>query len=210
MTLKLRSFGAGAAVLVLALAACTPASTPVNTATATATTVAAPVPSEALETQWPGCTWGEVRVSGVSLWAYACTNDRMVGDEALPGFVRETGTARAASIRLFSKAADAPIEAALPAIRAASPGGEACVLEVVAGREVRYQLVPTGAAAAAYEAFTSGRNPNGPSMPCGPLGPSEGGMRLIEVVEGAPTKVAVIDTGSDMPLFDMDTLRASQ
>jgi hypothetical protein len=209
MTRKLRLFGACAAALAVALSACTPASRPVATATAIAVAVAAPVPSEAMEMQWKDCTWGEVRASGVSLWAYACANDRMVGDETVPGFVRETGTNRATSIRFFTKAADAPIEAALPAIRAASPGGEACVLDFVAGRELRYQLVPTGAAAAAYEAFTSGRNPNGPSMPCGPLGPSEGGMRVIEVVEGDPTKVAVIDTGSDMPLFDLDTLRAA-
>jgi hypothetical protein len=150
-----------------------------------------------------------VRAAGVSLWSFACPQQRIVGDESLPGFVREDEAKRYPVIRLFSKAAGDPVEAALPAIRAASAGAETCVLEPISGAdEGRYQLMPTGEARRAYEAFTHGQG-DGPSMPCGPLGPSEGGMRVIQVVDGAPDKVAVIDTGSDIQLFDIRTLRAS-
>ncbi len=190
-------------LLALALAACKPASAPASHAPP------APQPSLAMQESFPNCTWGEVRASGVSIWSYTCPDQQLVADETLPGFARERDGQRYPVIQLFAKPADAPIEAALPAIRAASPGGEACVLEAFSGVEGGYQLVPTGEALVAYQAFTSGKSDQGPSLPCGPLGPSEVGARLIEIVAGAPDKVAVIDLGSDIQIFDAQTLRAA-
>ena len=173
----------------------------------------APQPPQALSEQFGDCTWGEVRASGVSVWSFACAEQRLVGDEALPGFVREDGGQRYAVIRLFEKESEAPIDAVLPAIRAASPGAETCVLEPVIGEEYLYQLMPTGDARHAYDAYINGDTINGqteePPFPCGPLGPSEGGMVIIEVVAGAPNRVAVILTPSDIPIFDWTTLRAT-
>lgn len=196
-----------AVIFASALAACAPASAPQSDAQS------APEPPQALREQFRDCTWGEVRAAGVSVWSFACADQRLVGDETLPGFVREDGGQRFGVIRLFEKAAEAPIDAALPAIRAASPGAEACVLEPVGGEVNLYQLMPTGDARRAYDAYINGEAINGqtdePPFPCGPLGPSEGGMVIIEVVDGAPNRVAVIFTPSDIPIFDWNTLRAT-
>jgi hypothetical protein len=187
--------------LAAALAACAPAGAPPEPA------APEPQPAQEFSAAFPDCTWGEVRAAGVSVWSFACPQQRLVGDETLPGFLREEAGQRHPVIWIFTKAAQDPIEAALPAIRAASPGGEACVLEPGA-EQGRYQLMPEGEARRAYDAFTSGQG-EGPSMPCGPLGPSEAGMRVVQIVAGAPDKVAVIDAGSDIQIFDANTLRAT-
>jgi hypothetical protein len=46
-------------------------------------------------------------------------------------------------------------------------------------------------------------------MPCGPLGPSEAGAHAFRIIEGAPGKVVVIDWGTNVPIFDPDTLRVA-
>ena len=187
-------------VLASVLTACAPASAPQREAQS------APQPPQALSEQFGDCTWGEVRAAGVSVWSFACADQRLVGDEALPGFVREEGGQRYPVIRLFDKEPEAPIDAALPAIRAASPGAETCVLEAASGGG--YRLMPTGEARRAYDAYINGETEE-PVFPCGPLGPSEAGMVIIEVVDGAPNMVAAISTPSDIPIFDWNTLRAT-
>lgn len=187
-------------VLASGLTACAPASAPQSEAQL------APQPPQALSEQFSDCTWGEVRVAGISVWSFACADQRLVGDDALPGFVREEGGQRYPVIRLFEKEPEAPIDAALPAIRAASPGAETCVLEPASGGG--YQLMPTGEARRAYDAYINGETDE-PIFPCGTLGPSEAGMVIIEVVEGAPNTVAVISTPSDIPIFDWNTLRVT-
>lgn len=172
---------------------------------------AAPQPSAALAAMFPDCQWGEVRAAGVSVWSFACANDRLIADEALPGFVRERTAPdgevrRDPAIQFFAKDPAAPLDSVIDAVRAASPGAETCALE--AGADGVFQLVPTGEAASAYQAFVEGRA-EGPSLPCGPLGPSEAGQRTFQQVEGAPDKVAMIDWGSDPAIFDAGTLRAS-
>lgn len=171
----------------------------------------APQPSEAAMEAFPGCDWGEVRGAGLSIWSYACANDRLVADDALPGFQRELRDAsgqvtRYPAIRIFAKPADAPIDAVTAAVRAASPGAETCVIE--AGAHGDYVLMPTGAAFEAHQKFIRGEA-DGPSLPCGVLGPREAGGHTFRLVEGAPDKVAAIDRGSDVPIFDADTLRAA-
>lgn len=168
-----------------------------------------PQPPQALREQFSDCTWGEVRAGGVSIWSFACADQRLAGDDAIPGFVREEGERRTPVIWLFAKAPEAPIEATLQAIRAASPGSESCMLEPISGQQGRYRLLPTGAARRAYDAFIAGVG-DGPALPCGQFGPSEGGMVIIQVVDGAPDTVAVIATPSDIPIFDWNTLRAAR
>jgi hypothetical protein len=171
----------------------------------------APTPSERHVEAFPDCEWGEVRAAGMSIWSYACANDRLVGDEALPGFQREVRDAsgqvtRAPAIRFFAKPAEAPIEAVLAAVRAASPGAEACIIEP--GSHGDYVLMPTGEAFEAHQRFIRGEA-DGPSMPCGPLGPLEAGGHTFRLVESAPDKVVMIDWGTSVPIFDPDTLRVS-
>jgi hypothetical protein len=209
------------ALSLAALVACAPATSPADKAadkaadkSAPAVAAAdAPTPNPALAENFPQCTWGEVKSAGVSLWAYACPNDRIVADAALPGFKREMSGPSPSSypiIWLFTKPAGAPVDAALPAIRAASKGSEACVLEQIKDMPAgQFQLMPAGEARKRYDAFIAGKAEE-PALPCGPLGPSEAGMRIIREVPGAPTLVAVMETGSDVPLYGLDTIRASR
>jgi hypothetical protein len=169
----------------------------------------APQPREDLEQAFPDCQWGEVTAAGLSIWSYACADQRLVADDALPGFQRETRdgagqTTLTPAIRVFAKAPDAPIESVLGAVRAASPGAETC--EITAGSHGDYVLMPTGAAAAAHQRFIEGKA-DGPSMPCGPLGPRAAGGVTFRLIDGAPDKIVMINWPSDVPIFDADTLR---
>lgn len=204
------------------LAACTPAApeateTPAVEAPAEAEAPpdaqpeAPPQPRESIaEMHGATCTWGEVVSAGVSIWSYACPTVRLVADEALPGFQRETTEAdgsvsRAPVIQFFAKAPDAPIGAVIDAVRAASPGSESC--EIEPGSHDDFVLMPTGDQALAYSKFLSGEAEE-PSMPCGSLGPSEGGSRTFRLLADAPDKVIMIDWGTEPPVYDPDTLSA--
>ncbi len=198
------------------LAACTPkaADTAVNEPAAAEPVVAAPaapIPGEVMEEAYADCSWGEVSGAGLSMWSYTCPNLKIMADAALPGFQREyTDEAgkvfRTPVVQIFTKAADAPISAIIDAVRLASPGADAC--EIEPGIQADFVLMPTGDALTAYEKSLS--DPEAvPSLPCGPLGPTEVGGRTFRVVEGAPDKVAMIDWGSEIQPFDPDTLRAA-
>ena len=202
-----------AAILLSACAAEQPVE-PVAEATAPAevaeiTPPEAPVPRESIEEMYAAtCTWGEVISAGVSIWSYTCPNARLVADEALPGFqLEETAADRAVStrpvIQFFAKAADAPIGSVIDAVRLASPGSEAC--EIEPGSHDDYVLMPTGDAAIAYSKFLAGEA-EAPSLPCGPLGPSEAGGRTFRMLPDAPDKVIMIDWGTETPVFDPDTM----
>ena len=199
---------------VTAVAACQqPAPAPKMDAPPAAV-VTAPVPNAEWAKSFEGWTWGEVKGGGVSIWGFSRADDKLIFDAAVPGFVRETTGPNAGKItvvQLFTKAADAPVDAVLPAVRAASKGGAACVFEQIKDSPAgHFQLMPVDAARKAYDAAISGKGKDGDNLlPCGPLGPSEAGMRVIRAVPGAPTLVAVIHMPSDIPTFDDDTLKAA-
>jgi hypothetical protein len=205
------------AVAAILLAACSKAA-PVAEAPASTEPAPAPaektvpVPRESTEEMYGAtCTWGEVTSFGMSIWSYTCPTVRLIADEALPGFQRET-TAEDGSIMLspviqfYPKAADAPIGAVIDAVRAASPGSESCDIE--AGVNGDFVLMPTGAAMDAYSKFLEGKA-DGPDMPCGPLGPSEAGGRTFRIPADRPDLVVMIDWGTEPPVFDPDTLAAA-
>jgi hypothetical protein len=157
------------------------------------------------------CSWGEVVSAGVSIWSYTCPTVRLVADEALPGFQREQtaedgSVIRTPVIQFFAKAADAPIGSVIEAVRVASPGSESC--EIEPGVQADHVLMPKGEAAAAYAKFIAGEA-DGPSMPCGPLGPSEAGGRTFRVLADVPDKVIMIDWGTEPPVYDPDTMSAA-
>jgi hypothetical protein len=202
------------AALLGALAACSPGDTRKIDAHE-----AAPSPTSAASETFKSCTWGEVRGAGLSIWSYACGpeygNVRLVGDDALPGFVLEStapdGVTRTPVIRVFGKDAEAPIEAVLPAVREASPGPDtvSCAFTPAtsadnAGR-ARFNFTPTGPAAAAWAASVASDVPGEP--PCGDLGVSIVGDRYFEVLEGAPRSVVFVEQGSEIQIFDSTTLK---
>jgi hypothetical protein len=204
-----QNFGA-LALIVMALTACAPPEAP---------TSVDPTPDASRAETFSDCVWGEVQSAGVSVWSFACPRDRLVADPALPGFVREVdapeGVMRAPVIVLFTKAETEPLNAVLPAVRAASPGAATatCEFEEMADLVGHYQFMPTGEARAAYDALIGGSETEAAEpdyMPCGVWGPSESGQRVFTVIRGAEDRVAAINLGSDITIFDASTLRASE
>ena len=173
----------------------------------------APEPSQGRET-FKGCRWGQVNGAHLSMWSFACGPDqggeRLVADDALPGFAIVSATdpaARRVVMRTFAKPAAASITAILPALRAASPGPHtaSCTLQSTPGGPGRYALSPTGNARAAWEsAQTSAAEPD---FPCGPLGVGYVGDRYVRLMPGHADTVVFIDEGSEVQIFDPATLR---
>jgi hypothetical protein len=199
------------ALLCGMLAACSPG----DTGKFDPHAAAAPTPGATAQATFAGqCAWGEVKGATLSIWSYACGPEsghiHLVADDALPGF-RRAGDApeSTVAIRIFAKPADAPIEAILPAVQAASPGPStaACAFAPAPGVDhegrADFQFAPTGADKAAYDAAAAGGEV--PAMPCGELGVGPAGDRIFRAI--APDKVAYIDFGSEIQIFDATTLK---
>lgn len=182
-----------------------------------------PEPGAELQRTFSGCAWGEAKgAHGLSIWSFACGpqfgNVRLVADDALPGFVLEAtgpeGMDRRPAIRIFPKPAVEPIDAILPAVRAAStgPATATCVFEPAPGVDHvgggDFVLAPTGDAKAAYDAAIS--SDQMPEPPCGALGVSGVGDRVFRVLAGDSESVAWIDFGSEIQIFDATTLKRGQ
>lgn len=186
-----------------------------------------PMPTAAAQAAFAGCQWGKVKGSGLSVWAYACgpalNGKSLIADDEVGGFaVISDGLEPRVVIRSFAKPANAVINAALPAIRAASPGRytATCVLTpmTVEGRGSVYLLSPGGPGKTYWNGIQSGnilpRVPRAITSPCGPLGiGGESSPGYFEVLESAPTKVVYVDprseiAGRDVQIFDASTLAA--
>jgi len=214
---------AAAMIAITGAAACDRATTaqasPPQAAPAQAT--ADPQPSDTMKQTFADCTWGKVEGATLSIWSFACPqsgNARLVADDSLPGFVMEGTyegvTSRRPVIIAFKKAADAPISAVLADVRARSPGPHSaeCVLTQVdyeGAPEGVFGFEPVGAAKTAWDAFASGDGDAAPvDAPCGELGPQMSGDHTFKVLETDPTTVVYIDYGSEIQMFDADTLQS--
>lgn len=199
------------AVLAGALAACSPGETGKYDPHA----ASAPTPPPAAaETFGANCTWGEVKGAQLTIWSYACGPEssgiHLEADDTLPGF-RLVGNfpERPAVIRVFDKPAGAPVDAILPAVRELSPGPAtaACAFAPATGVDhegkAHVVLTPTSADRVAYDAAAA--SDTVPENPCGDLGIGPAGDRYF--VELAPDKVAFIDAGSEIQIFDVATLK---
>jgi hypothetical protein len=207
-----------AVISALTLGAC---EAPAEPDDAPAQAVAEPRPSEMLQQTFASCTWGKVEGSGLAVWSFDCSagpgGARLVADDSLPGFAIENTfegeTSRAPAIVIFKKAAEAPIESILDAVRARSPGPNTatCTLQPVTFEGAvpgSFSLEPTGDLAARWDAFASGEADAEPvEPPCGPMGPQMAGDRSFRVLEGDPTTVVLIEYGSEIQIFDPSTLR---
>jgi hypothetical protein len=140
---------------------------------------------------------------------------RLVADDSLPGFVLVNegpdGKTSHTAIRLFRKAASAPLASILPAVRAASPGPHtaACALTslpLANGRTNRvFDLEPTAATKKAWD--DSQKTSAMPDAPCGPLGVGYAGDSYFQTVPGDGTTVVYVDMGSEVQIFDPATLK---
>jgi len=169
-------------------------------------------PTSSFAENWPDCEWGERIGAGISVWSFECADDRLVADEALPGFYREQIDAsgrvtRWPVIRVFTKAPDAPIEAILPAVRAISPEAETCVFvrygeesdpdEITPG----FLLTPRGDTRSGRDVYDQ-RRAESSNPPCGLF------EELFQIVEGAPHLVVYVDNLAEYPLNDRTSIRA--
>lgn len=183
-----------------------------------------PAPTQAAADTFKGCAWQEVTGKTLSIWSYACGADsshiHLVADETLPGFalVSDVGgdsMSYQPVIRTFAKDQAAAIEAILPQVRTLSPGPQTATCAFEPGpdplnpdfsKRKLYQLAPTGAAEAKWdETVKTGEGDATP--PCGPMGVAMDGDRVFEVMPDDPTHVVYIDYGSEIQIFDTNTLR---
>lgn len=214
----MRTIGYGLiAIAALSLAACQPAEEPAAAPAAAAQT--AVQPSEMMQQTFSNCTWGEVQGGGLSIWSYACPagagDFRLVYDESLPGFAYEGTvegeTSRRPAVVIFKKAADAPLDSILAAVRAKSPGPHSaeCVLSTVPSPEGEIAgFEPTGAVKTQWDAFASGAEGAEPmDAPCGDMGPQMSGDRGFRVLADDPTTVVFIEYGSEIQPFDPASIR---
>jgi hypothetical protein len=212
-----------AGAMALLVAACTPKAeeqtpTPDSSAAAPSQNEVMSSPSEVMKTTFTNCTWGQQTGAGLSIWAFTCPGHKLIADEALPGFQMQIddGAGNPESypaIQVFTKPAEATVDAVLTAVRAASPGPftAECGLTPNANDPsgMTFLFTPTGDGRVAHEAFMAGKSEEN-SMPCGPMGPSEAGERIFQLVAGAADKVAYVDLGSEIQIFDVNTLHAAK
>jgi len=182
-----------------------------------------PKPPAGLMETFPGCKWGEVKGAGLSIWSLACGpkagDAHLLADDSLPGFVLESngpdGKTRKTVIRAFTIAANSPITAALPAIRAASPGAQSvsCALvpfddadskKFARGAAV-FTYEPTGAAKAAWD--KAEKEGGDAPAPCGDLGIYFDRAPIFWIMRDDPSIVIAADMGSEIQIFDPATLR---
>jgi hypothetical protein len=177
-----------------------------------------PAPVAVAKDTFKTCTWEKVSGAHIAIWSFRCGADmggaHLIRDDAVGGFDLAGGPDEQPRmvIRTFAKPASAPVEAALAAIRAASPGPDTatCALVPFKGFEdvwkaPLYDLEPTGAAKAAYDAANATEpQPN----PCGDLGIGPAGDRFFTILPGDPSRVVYVDMGSEIQVFDPNTLKA--
>lgn len=183
----------------------------------------APKPSQVAAETFTGCEWQEVKGKILSIWSYACGPSfggiRLVADDSLPGFSLKIDGAAGSTviqpvIRVFTKAADAPIESILPQIQALSPGKDTATCALVPAQDPTsdpssrklYELAPTGEAKVRWDRnVETGEDP---TPPCGNLGVAFAGSQVFEVMADDPTKVVYINYGSEIQVFDTTTLKS--
>lgn len=164
----------------------------------------------------PGqCEWQWMTGGGVGIWAERC--DLATGvwmprfDETLPGFVLTIdGAPQETILQVFEKPAEAPVDAILPALREAGtiPDDDDCVFEAAAIRPAPrtiafYEIKPTGARLAAFEATPADEVPE---PPCGDYGWSTHGVRYFMTDTRFPERVVYVNVGQDGTMFDATSI----
>ncbi len=204
-------------LLVLLLAGCGPHAQPAASRADTSSPAAAdPRPSQIARDTFKGCTWEKVTGAYTSIWSFNCGagfgNEHLVADNAIDGFdITGGGDKPRMVIRAFVRPMGASIDAVLPAVRDASPGKDTATCAFVpapafdawAGK--LYVLAPTGAAKAAYDKANA-VEPQAP--PCGDLGIAPDGDRFFMAMADDPARVVFVDMGSEIQIFDPNTLQS--
>lgn len=168
----------------------------------------APRPSATAAATFKACRWGRVDGAHLSIWSFACRDQWLVPANDVGGFAVRGKFDYGVVIRSFTKAPDAPIDAILPAVLAASETSRRSCRLVPHARYGQWGAVwllePTGADKAAYDAANA-RAPQ--DEPCGRLSNGPVGERFFRAVPGDPGRIVFIDGGSEIQIFDPATIR---
>jgi len=168
-------------------------------------------PMPAYATDRERCTWEWKTGAGLGVWTERCALEtglwEVVPRDGLPGFVLTIdGRDEVTVLQVFDKPSEAGIEAILPTLRreGAIPDDEDCVFEPAAIRPAPrtvafYEIRPTGARRAAFEATPADEIPE---PPCGDYGWSTHGIRYFMTDLRFPGRVVYVDTGEDGLMFD--------
>lgn len=149
------------------------------------------------------------------MWGCQCEGFRFFADPDVPGVTLEIGMAgpfavRSPVVKLFDIAEGVSLAAILPEVRAASPAPRIAECTFVESKDEPgwQEFQPTGELMEAYQLFIDGKA-DGPTQPCGELGPSMGGVRYFARLPGSRSKVAAILLPAHPVPFDWKTIRAA-
>lgn len=168
-------------------------------------------------TQTADCQMVELAVDGLRLQAQDCRwrtgHWRVLAEPALPGLALwRDGDRQATVLQVFAKAADAPVTAILPALRAGGhiPDDPDCQpvpvspAQAAPPTQTRYEIRPFGARLRAFQATPADQIPD---PPCGAYGWSTHGVRYLLLDQRRPDRVLYLDEGQDGTLIQPATLR---
>lgn len=172
-------------------------------------------PAKAAVETFAGCRWGKVVGRSYSIGSFACGkghgDQRLVRADDVDGFaIVPTTPARDRQIvlRTFRRARGAPVAAILPAVlKVTGRAQSSCRLvehRIYGDWGTVWLLEPTGAQKRAYDR-ASEKEPQ--DNPCGALGIGPAGDRFFRVLPADPTRIIYADMGSEIQIFDLDTLR---
>ena len=163
------------------------------------------------------CRAVDLSVAGLRLQAQDCQLStghwRVLAEPALPGLALwRDGDRQATVLQLFTKPADAPVSAILPALRAGGhiPDDEDCQpvpaspARAAPATQTRYEIRPFGARLRALQATAADQVPD---PPCGAYGWSTHGVRYLLLDQRRPDRVLYLDEGQDGTLIQPLTLR---
>ncbi|MFZ4120981.1 MAG: hypothetical protein ACOYKM_04890 [Caulobacterales bacterium] len=168
----------------------------------------------------PECAWQPFEGAGIVMWTQTCPGQRMVADAPSGRVLREAvedGALLATSedIRVLDMPASGlagltaqlMLEGGAPAEASCTLNTAPAVIPLPQGRQ-RYSLEPTGLTRSAWEgALTADEVPETP--PCGRYGVSHTGYRYIEIQAAAPTKALFVELGSEVQLFEPNSIQLS-
>ena len=162
------------------------------------------------------CEWLWKEGGGLGVWTERCTLQTGIWEpqfrEGLPGFVltvdrEDNGTV----LQLFTTPAGAEVSAILPELRRRGyiPDDGDCIfapaisLPPVRGTLAFFEIMPTGARKAAFDATPEDEVPE---PPCGEYGWSTHGVRYFMTDNRYPDRVVYINIGQDGLMFDATTV----
>jgi hypothetical protein len=177
---------------------------------------AAQPPQPSYSTDPDKCTWSWKTGTGLGAWTERCAMNGVwepVFRPGVPELALTVGGDDAGTVlQLFQKPADGDISAILPELRKRGyiPDDNDCVFQpasqdagLPAKGQAFFEIMPTGARKAAFDATPADEVPD---PPCGEYGFDPDGLRYFVTDSAHPAAVLYMNLGQDGTLFDPATV----